>query len=199
MSDAHPIEAESYRILHERVDLSAWPLGAREVVARLIHATADPGYATSVRIGERAVDAAVGGLARGSPVVVDTTMVAAGTPRVATTCLLHEVPVAPRGSTRAAAAFALAAQRYPEGAIWVVGNAPSALFELLSQHRRGEIDPTVVIGLPVGFVGAAESKAQLWDGPLGPIAITNSGDRGGSPVAAAALNALHHLHRGDTC
>ena len=199
MSDAHMIEAESFRILHERVDLSVWPHGARDVVARMIHATADTGYATSARIGERAVDAALRGLACGAPVVVDTAMVAAGTPRLETTCLLDEVPVAPRGSTRAAAAIALAAQRYPEGAIWAVGNAPSALFELLARHRRGEVDPAVVIGLPVGFVGAAGSKAQLWGGPLRAIAITNDGERGGSPVAAAALNALHRLHRGDPC
>ncbi|MGH9290416.1 MAG: precorrin-8X methylmutase [Acidimicrobiales bacterium] len=199
MSDTHPIEAESYRILHQRVDLSTWPPAARQVVARMIHATADDGYATSARIGARAVDAALDALVRGAPIVVDTTMVAAGTPRLATTCLLDEVPVAPPGSTRAAAAFALAAHHHPEGAVWVVGNAPSALLELLARHRRGDVDPAAVIGLPVGFVGAAESKAELWEGPLGPVAITNVGERGGSPVAAAALNALHRLHRGDPC
>jgi precorrin-8X/cobalt-precorrin-8 methylmutase len=205
VSDPHAIEAESYRILHQRVDLSTWPPGARQVVARMIHATADDGYATSARIGARAVNAAIDALARGAPIVVDTAMVAAGTPRLATTCLLDEVPVAPPGSTRAAAAVALAARRYPEGAIWVVGNAPSALFELLARHRRGEVDPAAVIGLPVGFVGAAESKAALWAGPLAPVAITNVGERGGSPVAAAALNALHRLcrlhreDRGDPC
>ncbi|HKA83440.1 MAG TPA: precorrin-8X methylmutase [Acidimicrobiales bacterium] len=202
VGDVHPIEAESYRILHERVDLSAWPPRARHVVARMIHATADVGYATSARIGVRAVDSAVDALTHRAPVIVDSTMVTAGTPRLATTCLLDQVPVAPPGSTRAAAAFALAAHRYPEGAIWVVGNAPSALIELLARQRLGEVDPAAVIGLPVGFVGAAQSKAELWAGPLAPVAITNTGERGGSPVAAAALNALHRLHRldrGDSC
>jgi precorrin-8X/cobalt-precorrin-8 methylmutase len=199
VSESHPIEVESYRILHERVDLSTWPPCARQVVARMIHATADDGYATSARIGARAVGAALDALARGAPIIVDTSMVAAGTPRLVTTCLLDDVPVAPPGSTRAAAAFALAAHRHPEGAVWVVGNAPSALLELLARHGRGEVDPAAVIGLPVGFVGAAESKAMLWAGPLGPVAITNVGERGGSPVAAAALNALHRLHRGDPC
>ena len=146
-----------------------------------------------------AVDAALDALACGAPIIVDTTMVVAGTPRLATTCLLDDVPVAPPGSTRAAAAFALAARRHPEGAVWVVGNAPSALLELLARHGRGDVDPAAVIGLPVGFVGAAESKAELWAGPLSPVAITNVGERGGSPVAAAALNALHRLHRGDPC
>jgi precorrin-8X/cobalt-precorrin-8 methylmutase len=186
----HPIEAESYRILAERVDLSAWPEGARDVVARIIHSTADLAFAESTRIGARAVDAAVAALGAGAPVVVDAAMVAAGTPRVPTTCLLDEVPVAPPGSTRSAAAFELAAERHPHGAVWVVGNAPTALFSLLDLHRDGRVEPAAVIGVPVGFVGAAESKAALWSSPLAPISITCLGERGGTPVAAGALNAL---------
>ena len=121
-------------------------------------------------------------------------MVAAGAPRIATTCLLDRVPIAPDGSTRAAAAIALAATEHPHGAIWVIGNAPTALFELLACHQRGEVDPAAIIGLPVGFVGAADAKAALWSGPLAPRAITNEGERGGSPAAAAAVNALSRLH-----
>ncbi|MFP5320856.1 MAG: precorrin-8X methylmutase [Acidimicrobiia bacterium] len=186
----HPIEVESYRILAERVDLSAWPEGARDVVARIVHSTADLSFVDTTRIGTHAVDAAVAALAAGNPVVVDAAMVAAGTPRVPTTCLLDEVPVAPEGSTRSAAAIELAARRHPDGAVWVVGNAPTALFAVLDLHERGLLRPAAVIGVPVGFVGAAESKAALWDGPLAPVSITCLGERGGSPVAAGALNAL---------
>ncbi len=199
MTGFHPIEIESYRILHERVDLSGWPPGAREVVTRMIHATADVGFAASVRIGVDAIPAALEALGGGAPVIVDAAMVAAGAPRVTTTCLLDEVPVAPPKSTRAAAAVALAAERHPVGALWVVGNAPTALAELLALHDGGLVKPAAVIGVPVGFVGAAEAKVELWAGPLAPRAITNVGERGGSPVAAAALNALHRLHRRASC
>lgn len=189
----HPIEVESYRILDDRIDLSGWPAGDRDVVARIIHSTADLSFAETTRIGPEAVERAVRALAEGRTVVVDAAMVAAGTPRIPTVCLLDEVPVAPEGSTRSAAAFELAAERHPEGAVWVVGNAPTALFALLDLHARGLVQPAAVIGVPVGFVGAAESKQALWDGPLAPISVTCLGERGGSPVAAGALNALWRL------
>ncbi len=196
----HPIEQESYRILAERVDLSAFPDGEQAVVARMIHATADVVFARTARIGAVAVRAAVGALRAGAPVVVDAAMVAAGVPGLATICLLAEVKAAPPGSTRSAAAIALAAERYPAGALWVIGNAPTALAELLALHASGAVEPAAVIGVPVGFVGAAEAKAALWASPLAPRSITALGERGGSPVAAAAVNALIRLAEGTpTC
>jgi precorrin-8X/cobalt-precorrin-8 methylmutase len=196
----HPIEVESYRILAERVDLSGWPEPDRAIVARMVHATADESFATSARIGDRAVIAALDALDQGAPVIVDAAMVAAGTPSLVTTCLLPEVPVAPAGSTRSAEAFRLAAERHPDGAVWVVGNAPTALTALLDLCAAGSVQPEAVIGLPVGYVGAAESKAAVWASSLRSIAITNVGERGGTPVAAATLNALNRLRttrRGD--
>jgi precorrin-8X/cobalt-precorrin-8 methylmutase len=121
-------------------------------------------------------------------------MVVAGIPSVpGRHCFLDEVPQAPPGDTRSAAAIRLAAERFPDGALWVIGNAPTALFALLDLHAAASVRPAAVIGLPVGYVGAAESKAALWDSALGPVAITNSGVRGGSAVAAAAVNALARL------
>ena len=196
MTPVHPIEAESYRILNARVDLTGWPERELALVARIIHATADITFADSVRIGTEAVDSAVAALDRAAPVIVDAAMVAAGAPRIATTCPLAEIPIAPGGSTRSAAAITLAAQRHPHGALWVIGNAPTALAALVALHERGDVDPAAVIGLPVGFVGAAEAKAALWAGSLAPRAITNVGERGGTPAAAAALNALHRLSQG---
>ncbi len=190
----HPIERESYRILDERVDLSAWAPGPRAIVARIIHATADVSFAASVRIGDHAVDEAFAALRAGAPVVCDAEMLRVGLTRsTSAVCLLSEVPVAPPGLTRSAAAIALAAERYPDGALWVIGNAPTALAELLRLHAIGSVRPAAVVGLPVGFVGAMEAKAALWDGPLAPVSVTNLGEKGGTPAAAAAVNALARL------
>ena len=200
----HPIEARSYEIMASRVDLSAWPPGDRDVVASMVHATADESFATSARIGPGAVAAAVAALAGGAPVICDARMVVAGVPRVAAAvpvlCYLDEEAVAPAAvagvgpaATRSAAAIDTAAARHPDGAVWAVGNAPTALFRLLELHSAGVLRPAAVIGLPVGYVGAAESKAALWASPLAAIAVTNEGRRGGSPVAAAAINAIGRL------
>lgn len=190
----HPIEEQSYRIMAERVDLSAWPPGQRDVVARMIHSTADESFAETARIGKQAVDAAVAALAGGAPVVCDARMVVAGIPSVkGAVCFLDQIAEAPPGDTRSAAAFRLAAERFPDGALWVVGNAPTALFALLNLYAAGTVRPAAVVGLPVGYVGAAESKAALWAGDLRSLAITNAGVRGGSPVAAGAVNALARL------
>jgi precorrin-8X/cobalt-precorrin-8 methylmutase len=192
----HPIEEASYRILAERVDLSAWNAGDRDVVARMVHATVDESFASTARIGDRAVAAAVAALTAGAPVVCDARMVVAGIPSVpGAVCFLDEIAEAPPGDTRSAAAIRLAAGRYPDGALWVIGNAPTALFALLELHAAGAVRPAAVVGLPVGYVGAAESKAALWAGPLRPLAITNTGVRGGSPAAAGAVNALARLAR----
>src|SRR5688572_2445653 len=190
----HPIEVESYRILAERVDLSAWPPGERDVVARMIHSTADESFAATTRIGDQAVQAAVTALAAGAPVVCDARMVMAGIPSVAgAVCFLDRVAEAPPGDTRSAAAVRLAAERHPDGAMWVIGNAPTALFALLDLVAAGAVRPAAVVGLPVGYVGAAEAKAALWASDVRAIAITNTGVRGGSPVAAGAVNALARL------
>lgn len=195
----HPIETQSYAIMSGRIDLSDRPPGAHAVVARMVHATADESFAETARIGSDAVMSAVDALRRRAVVVCDARMVVAGIPSVSTAvCHLDDVPTAPPGDTRSAAAVRLAAERYPAGALWVVGNAPTALFAILDLHRRGLVDPAAVVGVPVGYVGAAESKAALWDSPLQSRAITNVGRRGGSPVAAAAVNALHRLASGST-
>jgi len=192
----HPIEVESYRRMSELVDLSRWPGGARDVVARMVHATADESFAETVRIGANAVAAAVAALRRQAPVVCDARMVVAGL-SVPALCLLDDVPVAPPADTRSAAAIRHAAARHPDGALWVVGNAPTALAALLDLHAAGAVRPAAVIGLPVGYVGATEAKAALWESALRPIAVTNTGNRGGSAAAAAAVNALARLERPD--
>ena len=188
----HPIEAESYRILAERVDLSGFgPLGAA-VVARVIHASADVEYARTMVVDEAAAEAGVTALAMGAPVVVDVEMVRHGITGVDARCFLPAE--APAGTTRSAAGMAAAAEAHPEGAVVVVGCAPTALEEVVRLHGAGRFSPALVIGMPVGFVGAAESKERLRAGGL--AAITNVGEKGGSAVAAAALNALVRLAHG---
>lgn len=188
MRRVHPIEAESYRILRERVDLSHLGPLSRAVVERVIHASADLDYAESLVLDETVLERGLEALRDGAPIVTDVGMVAAGITARETSCFVSD----PRarelsrrlGITRSAAGFRVAAEEVGSGAVWVVGNAPTALFELLEL----ETEPALVLGLPVGFVGAAESKEKLVESGL--PAISNRGPKGGSAVAAAALNAL---------
>lgn len=195
MIPVHPIEVESYRILAERVDLDRWPPLARAVVARVVHASADPGYADTLVVDEAACAAGLAALEAGAPVVADVEMVTVATRRVGTRCLLDEGRVlqarlaeAEPALTASAAAMRVAAERFPSGAVVVVGNAPTALMEVVRLVQAGRFAPALVIGLPVGFVGAADAKVALRT--CGVPSISNVGERGGSAVAAAALNAL---------
>ena len=185
----HPIEAESYRILRARVDLSHLPPVTRAVTERVVHASADLEYADTLLADEAFLRCGREALLAGAPLVCDTRMVAGGiTRREATVPLLdpRTAELATReGITRTAAAMRLAAAEAAPGAVWVVGNAPTALLELLERPPR---DPALIVGLPVGFVGAAEAKAALAASGLPYLA--NRGEKGGSAVAAAAINAL---------
>ena len=188
----HPIEAESYRILAERVDLSAFGPAGAAVVARVIHASADLEYAQTMVVDEAAAEAGVAALRAGAPVLVDVEMVRHGITGTDARCFLPDA--AEPGTTRSAAGMALAAEAHPAGAVVVVGCAPTALDEVVRLHGAGRFAPVLVIGLPVGFVGAAESKERLRASGL--PAISNVGEKGGSALAAAALNALVRLARG---
>ena len=184
----HPIEAESYRILRELVDLSHLGPLSRAVAERVVHASADPEYARTLVLDEAALENGLRALRRGAPIVTDVSMVAAGITGCEALCFVSDPRVRELseslGLTRSAAGFHLAAEEVGRGAVWVVGNAPTALFELLEMH----VEPALVVGLPVGFVGAAESKEELVESGL--PAVANRGPKGGSAVAAAALNAL---------
>ena len=186
MTSIHPIEAESYRILAERADLSRFGPLAAAVVARVIHASADLAYAETMVVDDAAVRAGVAALAAGAPVVVDVEMVRHGITRVDARCYLPAA--AAHDTTRSAAGIAIAAERHPDGAVVVVGCAPTALDEVLRLYEAGRVRPALVVGMPVGFVGAAESKARLRASGL--AAISNVGEKGGSAVAAAAVNVL---------
>ncbi|WP_262285669.1 precorrin-8X methylmutase [Micromonospora sp. MA102] len=189
----HPIEAESYRILRGRVDLSHLPPLTRAVTERVVHASADLDYVADLVCDEDGLAAGLAALRAGAPIVTDVWMVAAGITRAGReiVCPVAEPAAAELGRaasiTRSAAAVRIASDRVGPGAVWVVGCAPTALVELIALDAA----PALVVGLPVGFVGAAESKAALRASGL--PAVSNVGEKGGSAVAAAALNALLYL------
>jgi precorrin-8X/cobalt-precorrin-8 methylmutase len=179
----HPIEQESFAILRSRVDLSHLPPLTRAVVERVVHSSADLDYVEDLVTSESALQQGQSALRAGAPVVADVQMVAAGITARDAVCRVREA-TAHDGLTRSAAAVRMAFAEVGRGAVWVVGCAPTALFELI----RLDVDPALVIGLPVGFVGAAESKQALRDSGL--PAVSNVSEKGGSAVASAALNAL---------
>lgn len=194
------IENESMRIIDAEVPPPR-PFGDAEwpVVRRMIHASADFELLDLVRFHPRAVTAGLEALRRGCPVITDTRMAQAGlSPRLYAPlgcevhCLISDPETLEQsrltGSTRAAAAVDVAAQLFQE-AIWVVGNAPTALLRLLELIQGKAVIPSLVIGMPVGFVQAEESKQALLESEGIPFILIR-GRKGGSALAAAALNAL---------
>lgn len=190
----HPIEQESYAILRSRVDLANLAPLTRAVVERVVHASADLGYVDELVCDEAALAAGADALRAGAPVVADVAMVAAGITGREVICRVGDpravALAAQRGLTRAGAAVHVAFAEVGPGAVWVVGCAPTALHALLGLDAA----PALVVGLPVGFVGAREAKAALR--ASGWPAVSNRSEKGGSAVAAAAVNALRYVEYG---
>lgn len=202
------ITRKSFSIIRGRLAaLDGWRSASREVeavVVRIAHTTGDVQFATTFEFSAGAVGAGVAAIRAGMPIVVDVGMVRQGIrarhlpePASPILCGLDDPETAAlaarEGMTRSAAAMRLAADRL-NGAVIAIGNAPTALFEVMALARAGIIRPALVIGVPVGFVGAFESKAELHDSGL--THITNLSERGGSPIAAAIVNGLIALASG---
>jgi precorrin-8X/cobalt-precorrin-8 methylmutase len=187
--EVHPIEARSYQILRSRVNTSSLPPLTRAVLERVVHATADLDYAGDLVCTEADLAYGAAALAEGAPVVADVRMTAAGITSRNVVCRLGDVdPRAAQrdGLTRTAAGISLAADQVGPGAVWVIGCSPTALDELLGLADVAR--PALVVGMPVGFVGAVEAKAALRASGL--PAVSNWSEKGGAAVAAAAVNAL---------
>lgn len=189
-----PHEAESYRVLRSRIDLSGLPPLTRAVTEQVLCATADFDFVTDLVCDERALVAGAEALAAGAPALADAATVAVGIGGYRVTCKAAE-PLAARlarsaGITVAAAGIRLGFGECGPGAVWVVGSVPDALAEIL--HRV--VEPALVIGLPVGFAGAAAVKDELRASGL--PALTNMSEKGGPAAAAAAFNALLRAARG---
>jgi len=192
------IELESFRIIEREAGPHEFTPEQWQIVRRMIHTSADFDYLRTVRFHPRAVSAGIEALRAGRPVITDTNMARAGIRKqdaerlaVAVGCHMDDpaVHAAARssGTTRAEAAVDAAVAEM-EGGIYVVGNAPTALLRLIDRVGSGQARPALIVGLPVGFVNAAESKAALSE--LDHPFITNEGRKGGSNVAAAVVNAL---------
>ncbi|MBL0226387.1 MAG: precorrin-8X methylmutase [Geobacteraceae bacterium] len=194
------IESESFRIIDGEAGSHGWYESEWQVVRRVVHTSADFEYVQSMVISDCAVEKAIAAIKNGSGIVTDTTMALSGIskPRLATfgcriSCHVADPDVAELagrdGITRSITAMRKATAD-PCNRIFVIGNAPTALFELLRLTAEGVIRPALIIGLPVGFVGAEESKNALATVDHGIPFITNIGRKGGSNVAAAVVNAL---------
>ncbi|SDB79933.1 precorrin-8X methylmutase [Raineyella antarctica] len=193
------IYAESFAIIRAESRLGRFPADLEHVVVRMVHAAADPLIADLVAFTPGVVGSTRAALAQGAPILCDSTMTAAGVIRSRlpagneVVCLLSDPALAAyaaeRGTTRTAAAVERWMDRI-DGAVVAIGNAPTALFHLLELLALTPARPAAVVGIPVGFVGAAESKQALVDNTLGLEYLTVTGRRGGSAIAAAALNAL---------
>jgi len=196
--DGAEIYRNSFSIIRAEADLSRFSGQAERVAVRIIHATGMVEIAADISMSERFADIARGALLAGAPILCDAQMVAHGVTRArlpadnAVICTLSDpsVPALAQrlGTTRSAAAVELW-RPHLESAVVAIGNAPTALFHLIEVLEAGGPKPAAVIGVPVGFVGAEESKETLATFGAVPYLIVN-GRKGGSAIAAAAVNAL---------
>lgn len=197
--DPAAIYRQSFATVEKEARLDRFDPGMAQLATRIIHACGMVEVADRLAYSEGAFAAGQTALAAGAPVLCDCEMVGAGIIRrylpagneVIVTLNDPTVPDRAReiGNTRSAAAVELWADKL-EGAVVAIGNAPTALFHLLELLDQGAPKPAVILGFPVGFVGAAESKAELANNPRGCDFVALRGRRGGSAIASAAVNAL---------
>jgi precorrin-8X/cobalt-precorrin-8 methylmutase len=199
LRDGTAIYQRSFAIIRAEADLSRFSADEADVAVRMIHACGLVEAAQHIVFGANAVVAGRQALAAGAPILCDAEMVAQGITRARlparneVICTLNDARVASlaqkHGTTRSAAALDLWLDRL-SGAVVAIGNAPTALFRLLDLLDAGAPKPAVILGIPVGFVGAAESKEALATNPRGVPFIIVRGRMGGSAMTAAAVNAL---------
>lgn len=199
LTDGTEIYRKSFAMIREEADLSRFDELQSVVAVRMVHAAGDVSLASQIEMSADLVPAARTALQAGAPILTDATMLASGITRKRlpadnkVICALGDPRTAELakewGTTRSAAAVSLWGDDL-EGAVVAIGNAPTALFHLLEVVADGGPRPAAVIGIPVGFVGSPESKEALAANELGLPWLTVHGRRGGSALAASALNAL---------
>ena len=199
VKDGAAIYRESFSIIRREADLSAFQPDLARVVVRMIHACGMTDLPRDIEASPDAASAGVNALRAGAPLFCDATMVADGITRSRlprnneVVCMLNDARTKELATklhtTRSAAAVELWRDRLA-GSVVVIGNAPTALFHLLDMLEDGAPRPALILGIPVGFVGAAESKTALAANSLGIPFLTVRGRRGGSAIVAAAVNAL---------
>ncbi|MFE6227114.1 MULTISPECIES: precorrin-8X methylmutase [unclassified Streptomyces] len=199
--DGAEIYRRSFATIRAEADLGALPADVATVAVRMIHACGMTDLVRDLAYSPGVVTRARAALQAGAPILCDAQMVASGVTRKRlpadneVLCALADPAVpglaAELGTTRSAAALELWRDRL-EGSVVAIGNAPTALFHLLEMIAKGAPKPAAVLGIPVGFIGAAESKDALAANDLGLDYLVVRGRRGGSAITAAALNALAH-------
>ena len=197
--DAAEIYRQSFAAIRAEADLARFPVDVAPVVVRLIHTCGQVDVAEHVAFTDDVVVRTRAALRSGVPILCDSSMVAAGitTARLPADNRVVSLVADPRAAeladrrhtTRSAAAVELWADQLA-GAVMAIGNAPTALFRLLELIDEGVSPPVAVLGGPVGFVGSAQSKQELIDRPRGMSYLVVTGRRGGSAMAAAAVNAI---------
>jgi precorrin-8X/cobalt-precorrin-8 methylmutase len=197
--DAAEIYRQSFATIRAEADLTRFPADVARVVVRLIHTCGQVDVAEHVAFTDDVVARTTAALRGGAPVLCDSSMVAAGitTARLPADNEVVSLVTDPRAielaarrhTTRSAAGVELWADRL-DGAVLAIGNAPTALFRLLELIDEGAPPPVAVLGGPVGFVGSAQSKQELVERPRGMSYLVVRGRRGGSAMAAAAVNAI---------
>ena len=195
------IESLSFKIIEEEAGDHGLNAAEWAVVRRLIHTTADFEFIENTRFHPEALGAGIAAIRSGAAIITDTRMAQAGITRrhlAQFGCEVHcyiddpeVVTVAQRDNITRAAAAVSQAKELLHGGMAVIGNAPTALIELVRLHEQGILQPALVVGMPVGFVNAAEAKELLMASGLVYISVT--GRKGGSAVAAATINALANL------
>ena len=199
LRDPGAITRRSFELIRAEADLSRIAPEARALAMRLIHACGMVDLVDDLVVSDGAVASGRAALCGGAPVLCDVEMVAAGVTRTRlpasnlVRCALGEPGVAVEAEGRGTSRSAVAVERWRDdltGAVVAIGSAPTALFRLIELLKQGWSPPAVIIAMPVGFVGAAESKEALIAAGLGVPYITVRGRRGGSALAAAAVNAL---------
>jgi len=203
--DPHLIEGRSFSIISQLLPDVKIPFGQKEVLKRVIHATTELGYAKDLFFHPQAIKAGLAAIKQGKDVICDVSMVQVGVNQNSLAsfggkvrCFINHKDVIKRSNQEKIARAIVAMQKaatYMDGAIVAIGNAPTALFTLCDLVRSGKVKPGLIIGVPVGFVGAEESK-KLLRGLKIPH-ITNRSRKGGSSVAAAITNALLKLAQGE--
>ena len=204
--DPKAIERKSFELIRQLTSLSGFSREEQQVVMRVVHSLGMPELAEKVFFSKSACEKGRAALAQEKPILCDVEMVKQGvTKRMITQeplCFLNHSETVERakqhGETRSMAALE-AWKPVLKDSIVLIGNAPTALFRLLEMLQQGEAKPALIIGMPVGFVGAEESKEALWElhQDLGVECITLRGRQGGSAVTAATCNALLRCNRGE--
>jgi precorrin isomerase len=195
LRDPTAIYRRSFEIINSEADLSHLPADATSVATRIIHSCGMPDIAGDLRITLDFVASATQAIANARPVIVDAEMIQNGIigDKKRIVCTLNDPRTIASAKLNSCTRSAVAVNLwlpYLAGAVVVIGNAPTALFALLDLIDQGAPRPAAIVGLPVGFVGAAESKAELHANPRNIAYLTLLGRRGGSAMAAAAVNAL---------